>query len=305
MARNRVPRLLPFALGLLATLAPMAPARAEGVIERAARSGELVLVGIPDTPPLLDDNRQGEIRGYAMAVARWIKDELSQALGRPLKLRFEAVATAMDVGERIGTGKADLACGVPFTWARDMQFDYSLPIGLSGLRLLAPAGRFDGSPARLRGQRIGVVANSLAETELKGARTGAVVVTFPSLSEAVSGLINGSVQGVVGDSLVLMGLARAQGARGMVLTPDQPYERYAIGCLLQENDSAFRNLVNLAIARLMQGYLDGNPKAVETVERWLGPDSAAALPPERIRTYFETVMLGVEAIRPLPTPGGG
>ncbi|MFM7087903.1 MAG: extracellular substrate binding-like orphan protein GrrP [Cyanobium sp.] len=282
----------------------MAQARAEGVIERVARSGELVLVGIPDNPPLLDDNRKGENRGYAVAVARWIKDELSTAIGRPVKLRVEAVASASELGERIGAGRADLACGVPFTWARDMQFDFSLPIGLSGLRLLAPAGRFDGSLARLRGQRIAVVADSLAESELRGAGSGAVLVPYPNLSEAVTALSGGRVQGVVGDSLMLAGLAREQGVKGLALTPDQPYERYALACMLLENDSAFRNLVNLAIARLLQGYIDGDPRAVESVERWVGPGSTVALPPERIRTYFETVLLGVEAIRPLPARGG-
>ncbi|MFZ0408336.1 MAG: extracellular substrate binding-like orphan protein GrrP [Cyanobium sp.] len=293
-------RLLPAALTLLAALAPMAQARAEGVVDRVARSGELVLVGIPEVSPLFSLNAKGEPEGYGVAVARQVGKELSVAVGRPVTLRFLPVQDGAALGQSIASGKADLACGIPFTWERDAQLDYSLPIGLSGLRLLAPAGRLDGSPASLKGRRIGVVADSLAATELQGLQPQAIAVPFPGLGAAVAALKAGSVEGVIGDSLLLASLSRGQGAPAFALTPEEPYERFSVACLLPENDSAFRNLVNLAIARLLQGYLDGTPEAVAAIDRWIGPGSSLNLPADRIRTYFESVMLGVEALRPLP-----
>ncbi len=300
MPRNPVSRLLPATLSLLAALAPMAQARAEGVVDRVARSGELVLVGIPEASPLLSLNAKGEPQGYGVTVARQISTELSTAVGRPVTLRFVAVKDGAALGQSIASGKADLACGVPFTWERDQQLDFSLPIGLSGLRLLAPAGRLDGSPASLSGRRIGVVADSLAATELQGMQPKAIAVPFPSLAAAVAALRAGSVQGVIGDTLMLASLARAQGGPAFALTPQEPYERFAVACLLPENDSAFRNLVNLAIARLLQGYLDGTPESVAAIDRWIGPGSTLNLPADVIRTYFETVLIGVEALRSLP-----
>jgi len=298
--RNPLFRLLPATLSLLAALAPMAQARAESVVDRVARSGELVLVGIPEVSPLLSLDAKGQPQGYGVAVARQISTELSAAVGRPVTLRFVAVKDGAALGQSIASGKADLACGVPFTWERDQQLDFSLPIGLSGLRLLAPAGRLDGSPASLSGRRIGVVADSLAATELQGVQPQAIAVPFPSLAAAVAALRAGSVQGVIGDTLVLASLARAQSGPAFALTPEEPYERFAVSCLLPENDSAFRNLVNLAIARLLQGYLDGTPASVAAIDRWIGPGSTLNLPADLIRTYFETVLLGVEALRPLP-----
>ncbi len=288
------------ALGLLALLAPGARARAEGVVERVARTGQLVLVGDPAQPPLLSRDGRGQPQGFGVEVARRIAAELGTAVGRPVSLRFHAVADPAALGQRIATGQADLACGVPFSWERDMMVDYSLPIGLSGLRLLAPAGRFDGAPAALAGRSIGVVRDSLAETELRGMQPAARVVPLPTLAAAVTALQAGQVEGVIGDSTLLAGLVAARGATGLALTPELPYERFAVACLVPENDSAFRNLVNLAIARLLQDYLDGRPAALAAVDRWLGPGSALQLPQERIRAYFETVLLGVEAIRPLP-----
>lgn len=303
--RSRFARwLLPGGMALLAGLMPAAGARADGVIDRVARSGELVLVGDPDQAPMLSLDDQGQPLGYGMEVAKRIAAELAMAVGRPVRLRFDAVDDPAELGQRLVGGQADLACGVPFTWERDITLDYSLPFGLSGLRLLAPAGRLDGSPQALAGQRIGVVANSLAETELRGIQPAARPVGFRDLSQAVEALRAGSVDGVIGDSTLLTGLGAGGKGAALVQTPSEPYERYAVACLVPENDSAFRNLVNLAIARLLQGYLDGQSEAVSAIDRWVGPGSALNRSPEQIRNYFEAVLLGVEALRPLPAQAG-
>jgi polar amino acid transport system substrate-binding protein len=167
------------------------------------------------------------------------------------------------------------------------------------VRLLAPSSRFDGSPAALAGRRIGVVRQSLGETELRGMQPKAKPVAFDNLKAAVAAMQAGSVDGVIGDTIVLAGLVRQQGLPGLALSPDFPYEAYGVSCVLAENDSAFRNVVNLAIARLLQGYLDGQPDTVTAVNRWLGPASALGLPESAIRASFEAVLLGVETIRPV------
>ncbi|QPN62367.1 extracellular substrate binding-like orphan protein GrrP [Synechococcus sp. CBW1004] len=296
-------RILPAALLLATALAPVGSARAEGVVQRVVRSGQLVLAGPSDAPPLLSTNANGDAQGYAAEIARLVQAELTQIIGKPVQLRFEAVATTADQINRVAGGKADLACGVPFSWAQDASsVDFTLPIGLSGLRLLAPSGRFDGSPAGLSGRRIGVAAGSLGQSQLLGMQPKAVAVPFPSAAAAVNALIAGQVDGVIGDSLLLRSLARKRNATNLVLTPEQSYQHYAVSCVVPENDSAFRDVVNLAIARLMQAYLDGAAEAVALVHRSVGPDSSVAIPPETIRIYFENVMFGVEPIRPLP-PG--
>ena len=276
------------------------PARAEGILERIARSGELVLTGYPDLPPLLTTGDRGQPAGYAVVVADRIVAELSQALGRPVKLRFVPASDPAALVASIASGKADLACGFPFSWERDMQVDHSLAIGLSGLRLLTPAGRLDGSPASLAGRRIGVVRASLAEGELLGMQPQAKAVPFNSLQAAVAALQAGQVEGVMGDSIVLAGLAQSRGLKGVVLAPELPYEVYGVSCLVPPDASNYRHLVNLAILRLLQGYLEGDAQAVGAINRWLGPGSAVGIPQARLEAIFEGVLIGVEAIRPLP-----
>ena len=294
--------LASLSLGLALVPASVPAAQAEGVLDRVARTGTLQLEGTADQPPLLSLDGQGRPQGYAVLVADRVAALLSQALGRPVQLGFQNVSDPAQLAARLGSGQSDLACGVMFTWARENTLDFTLPIGVSGLRLLAPAGRFTGAPEALAGRRIGVLAGSLAETELRGMQPAAKPVTFPDLPAALTALTGGQVEGVIGDASLLAGLVRQRGLRGLALLPDMPYERYAVACAVPENDSAYRDLVNRAIAQLLQGYVDGEPQTVAAVDRWLGPGSALNLPQDRIRGVFDGLLMGVEALRPLP-PG--
>lgn len=275
--------------------------RAEGVLPRVARSGQLQLVGLPNQPPILSLDGQGQPHGYAVVVAERVRALLAQTLGRPVRLNFQASGgDGEQVYQSLQNGSADLACGVPFSWARAATVDFSVPIGVSGLRLLAPAGRFSGDPQGLGGRRIGVVRDSLAENELRGMQPAATVVPFGGLGEAVAALGGGAVDGVIGDTVLLKGLVQQRGLSSYALTPEAPYERYGLVCAMPDNTSAFRNLVNLAITRLQQDYIDGDPRTVALVDRWLGPGSAINLPQNQIRTIFDNLLMGVEALRPVP-----
>ncbi|EDY39085.1 putative ABC transporter, solute binding protein [Cyanobium sp. PCC 7001] len=287
-------------LGLALTAAAGCPAWAGGVVERVARSGELVLVGPSGVPPLLSREGQGPPQGYGVLVAERIAAALAKAVGRPVALRFEAEPDLAATGARVVAGTADLACGVPFSWEADMTVDFSLPIGVSGLKLLAPAGRLDGNPAGLARRRLAVVRGSLAASELRGFQPQAVAVPVNTLREGLDALQTNAVEGVIGDATLLAALASGAESADLRLVPEVPYESYAVACLLPENDSAFRNLVDLAIARLLQGYVDGRPEDVAAVDRWIGPGSAADLPQALIRDQFQALLMGREAIRPLP-----
>lgn len=287
-------------VALPAAAQPPAP-RASGVLEQISRSGQLRLIGPADSPPMLSVDAKGQPQGYGALVAERIAALMARALGKPVRLVYEAVSDSEQLSQRLGEGKADLACSLPFTWARDEVVDFTMPIGVSGLRLLAPAGRFNGSPAGLAGRRIGVLRESLGDTQLRGMQPRAQVLPYGDLAAAVRALAAGQVEGVIGDSALLAGLVREQGLKGMTLTPEHPYLRYAVACAVPENNSLFRSLANRAIAQLQQGYVDNNPADVAAVNRWLGPGSALNLNPDQIRGVFDVLLLGVEPLRPAPS----
>ncbi len=287
------------------TLALAAPlqARAETVVERAARTGVITMGGRTDLIPYVFQNERKELVGYAIDVARLIEAELSTYLNRPVRVVFEPVTDADSLFRQVSRGDLDLACGAQFTWEREMFVDFSVPFSLSGIRVLTRSGGPEGSADGLKGRRIAAVPGSLGESAIRQLRPGAEVRAVSSLEDGFERLRSGRVDGVAGDSILLAGEAQRAGGQGFELVPPEPLARYAVGCILPENNSTFRNLVNLAIARLIQGYVVGDPDATSTVNRWLGPEGILQLPPELIRSYFQTVLLSHEPIRlPATTP---
>jgi polar amino acid transport system substrate-binding protein len=298
--RNRL-RWLPLAAGLALALAPLA-ASAETVLEKALRTGELVMVGTTDSPPLLTLNPKGEPVGYAIEVGRRIDAELSAQLGGKVQIRFVPVANTAAMVQAVASGGAALACGVPFSWEREMVVDYSMPIGLSGLRLLTTNAAIDGSPASMAGRRIATVSGSLGATAIKTLQPAAKEVSVESLDAAMTALQQGKVDGVLGDSNVLAGLRKARNLSTARLLPDDPYATYGVGCILPENSSDFENVVNLAIAKLQAGYLEGRPDALASVDPWVGPNGVLGIPTDRIRTFFQSSLLSREALLLIPAP---
>ncbi|AFY29902.1 extracellular substrate binding-like orphan protein GrrP [Cyanobium gracile] len=303
--RSRRGRAL--ALGSLACLCSLGlPARAaEAVLEQAAKTGEVLMVGPADSPPLIRMGPKGEPEGYAIDLARRIDRQLKAELGESVRIRFAPVDNTGVTVEAVASGRAGLACGVPFSWEREKLVDFSLPIGLSGLRLLTRSGGLDGSPASLAGQPIAVVEGSLGAGFLGSLQPSAKAVSFPTLPQAVTALEQKKVAGVLGDANVLAGLRHERRLSGVALVPEQPYVSYGVGCIVPENNSRLLNVVNLAIASLFQGYLEGRPDAVASVAPWFGPTGVLAVPSERMRAFFESVLIsreGLQLVAPAPAP---
>ncbi len=272
------------------------PARAESVIEQAARTGELTMAGPVTVPPYASLDSKKVLQGYAIDLAKLIASEVSTYLGRPVKINFQRQDDPVAVFQGVSQGSIDFTCGMAFTWQREMLVDYTLPIGLSGIRLLTNTG-IDGSPASLAGLRVAVVTNSLGQTLLPQLNAKATPVVFPNLQAATDAFFAGKVKGVLGDSVLLANLVPPAKTAGLALVPSQGYVRYGVSCIVPENNSTFRNLVNLAIARLQQAYLNGDAEATATVNRWFGPDSTMGLPPELIKAFFESVLISHEQIQ--------
>ncbi|WP_254975612.1 extracellular substrate binding-like orphan protein GrrP [Cyanobium sp. Lug-B] len=292
----------------LCALGAVVPVRAaDAVLEQAAKSGEVLMVGPADSPPLIRMGPKGEPEGYAVDLARRIDRQLKAELGESVRIRFAPVDNTSITVEAVASGRAGLACGVPFSWEREKLVDFSLPIGLSGLRLLTRSGGLDGSPASLAGQPIAVVEGSLGAGFLGSLEPTARAVRFPNLPQAVTSLEQNKVAGVLGDANVLAGLRHERKLSGVALVPEQPYVSYGVGCIVPENNSRLLNVVNLAIASLFQGYLEGRPDAVASVAPWFGPTGVLAVPSERVRAFFESVLISREGLQlgasaPAPRP---
>ena len=258
--------------------------------QNAVNTGKLRAVVIGDALPMVRKTDTG-FDGLSFVVLGAIRDQLSaeQSEDQPAVTLTTANAADVESGlEMIRSGKADIACGVGFSWERQKQFDYTLPFASSGIRLLAPS-TIDGTPKSLRGQTIGVVENSVAASVLANNVQDVSFKSFATPADALKALEKGDVKLLAGDSLWLRA-NQNQAAPDDVIVPAVPYARAAIGRIVGEASSSLLDTGNIAIGRLLQAYVDGNPDARKEINAWIGQDSAIGLTDEQISHYYRLVL---------------
>jgi polar amino acid transport system substrate-binding protein len=291
-------KLLIALLGLVfATVLPR-PALAETVMEKVARTGILTVGSRTDTVPYAYVNDKQELVGYSVDVLELIKKEVQERVGgREVTLQLREITDVKDVIPAMRSGDIDIACNTQFTWERDEYVDFSIAYSLSGIRLLTKTGSpISGTPVSLVDKRIGVVRDTLGESIIKSIQPRAKVVYFKGADDLLSALKQGTIDAIAGDTVILAGNAVKDDPKAYQLVPTEPYARYGVACMIPEDNSTFQNAVNQSIAKMIQGYVDGDKKYVEMVNKWVGPEGIVPIPEELIRGYFRTVQLSREQI---------
>jgi polar amino acid transport system substrate-binding protein len=286
------------ALSLIGTIALAAPVWAETVIEKVARTGVLTVGTRIDTVPYAYVNDRQELVGYSIDVLNLIKQQLEEQLGKEITLQIVVEEEFTDRIPQIVNREVDISCQTAFTWERDRLVDFSLSYSISGIRLLVPRdSKLDGSPDSLIGKRIGIAPNNVAEATMKLVQPQATLVPVQDVEDGFKSLDEGKIDALAGDTVILAGTALKRNPDNYRLTPtEDPYARYGIACMVPENDSSFLDLVNYSIVKLMQGYLTGEKRSVEMVNRSFGPEGLVPLPPELIRDFFQTIIITREQI---------
>jgi polar amino acid transport system substrate-binding protein len=297
MSKNLMPKKLWITLlGLLAGMGLATGANAETVVEKAARTGTITMGGRVDIIPFSYINDQKELVGYSLDIGNLVEQEVSEYLGKPVTVKYQQVDDFTELLPKVRSGEIDLACNTQFTWQREMFVDFSISYGLSGIRLLTKTGGLKGDPDSLVGKRVAVLSNTLGVAIIKNLQPKAILVPVSGIDAGIDALVAGKVDAVAGDSAILAGNIQRVSSTGYELVPAVPYSRYAVGCMVSENNSTFRNLVNLAIAKMLQGYVAGEPKYTAIVDKWLGPKGILELPSELIKDYFQLVLLTHEQV---------
>ena len=279
------------ALGAVALLSacsgqPSAESEAPKAPEQSSATGTLKAVIFENDKPLVQANGDS-VEGLAIEVLNQIRGEAG------LSEVSYTRATSVDEGlESVSSGKADIACGVPFTWERAKTFSYSLPFAIGGTRLLAAAG-IDGTPESLEGIKVAVVEDSAAAKVLGNVVPEAELTPFKTPAEALAALNDNTVQALGGGSLWL---AANKGDSNTMLVPVRPYGRSGIGCIVKQDNGKLLASANLAIGQMMQAYVDGDAGSREEINRWIGPDSSVKLSEATISGLYSMMLASTAEI---------
>ena len=281
-------RLAPIAVAT-ALVAPLAWA-----MPAAADSTTLKAVVFDDVKPLYMQSDAG-YAGLGVDVLEQIRMQ-----ARRRKVEYTSARSVKDGLNAVITGKADIACGVAFTWERSTQLSYTLPFGVGGTRLLTAGDTsVDGTPASLSDKTVGVVKDSASAKVLKSVVPGITLKAYDTPAQALAAFNGGDVPILGGGTLWL---AANSSPDTTALLPLRPYGRSGIGCIVSQNNGRLLSKANLAIGQMMQAYMDGDAGTRHMVERWIGPDSNVGLSREAIRSLYGLILTVTAELSTTVTP---
>ena len=248
----------------------------------AAESTTLKAVIFEDVKPLYQKTDAG-YEGFGVDVLEQIRMQ-----ARRRKVQYSSANSVKEGLNAVITGKADIACGVAFTWARSTQVNYTLPFAIGGTRLLmASDTKVDGTPDSLSGQTVGVVKDSPASRVLKNVAPEVNLKPYNTPAEALAAYNSGDVAILGGGTLWL---AANSSQETSALLPFRPYGRSGIGCIVNQNNGKLLSKANIAIGQMMQAYMDGDAGTRHMVERWIGPESSVGLTRIGIESLYSLIL---------------
>ena len=238
----------------IAALWIMVGAASAATLEQIAQNKTVRIAYRDDAPPFSYKGKGGQPAGYVIDLCGAVVKKLAEQLKLPTLDIVYVPVTAVDRFDAIAKGKADILCEpTTQTLARRDQVDFSIPTFVDGAGLMI---RGDGphSLAALAGKKIGVLAGTTTETELrnslKDAGINAEVIPANTHEDGLAMLDDGKVSAYFADRAILVFLAQQSAAPGKLLLADNylTIEPYALA--LPRGDENFRLAVDRALSHI-------------------------------------------------------
>ena len=230
--------------------------------------------------------------GLAVDVLKAIQNEQTGD-SASTELSYQEVSSVSEAKDALSSGKANIVCGVGFSWKRSKQINYTLPFAVGGMRLLTTAD-VDGTPESMKGQEIGVITGTIPASLVESQLPDAKVKNYDSPDAALEALKNGVINTVAGGAL--WSKANMADIPGSRMVPDRPYGRAGVGCAVTHGNDDLLATGNLAIGQLLQGYVDGEEESTRIINASIGPDSPVGLEADKIAAYYNSVLGTVAGI---------
>jgi polar amino acid transport system substrate-binding protein len=247
-------------------------ARAGAVWERILRTGEIRLAADNDTAPFSYVEGGRPVKGFSIDIAESIRVAAERVAGRPLVFR-PTFLEFEDRLEAIADGSADLDCSqyTP-TWERHKRVDFSIPFMLSAYEIALDRNKLDGALKDFAGMRVALEGGWYMEDVLRRKWSRATFVITDSLHDSFVQLERGEVDAVF-DSAVAIRAQMRQSPRRDALQVFSPQDRdmtEPIACMVPQNDSEWRRVVDQAIGGLLVGLEHQRGGYALIHARWFG-----------------------------------
>jgi polar amino acid transport system substrate-binding protein len=297
LAPLKLASLLLGTLGTLAWLGVQPLAQAGEVLQHIEQTATLTAGVRKDAIPFGYVDEQGEWVGYSLDILELIRQSLSDRLGRPISLTLVEV-TPQNRFELVETGAIQIECGTTtFTWAREERVDFSLSYFPNGTQMLVPADSEIWSIPSLAGQRIGAIPNTTNDNAIRSLQPQAQMVAVADRYEGFRQLQQGTIDGFASDGITLEGLRRlSENPEAWEVVPDLPFVLESYACMVPQDESEWRDLVNITLTGFMQGVVGGDGEMAAIYDRWFGETGVTPYSRELVTNYFFSIVNVLEWI---------
>ena len=271
---------------------------AEPILQRIERTGTIRAGAWKDAKPFGYVNEKGEWVGYSIDIMRVIQSQVETALDKPIKLELVEVDT-QNFLDHVRDRKVDISCGpTSFTWNRERYIDFSISYFVTGTQVLVKKGVTIDSVEELKTKRIGVEANTTNEAVLKTLAPDLQVIVVNSRSDGFAKLQQGVIDGYAGDGILLEALKNSapNPEEWDIIPNDELVHLEAYACVLPQDDSHWRDLVNYSILRVIQGYIIEDPEFSKMFAGWFGEQGVSPYPEAILQDYFQGILDSKERI---------
>lgn len=285
-------------LTLLLTATSQSPSWAGQILEKIKETGVITAGTRKDAIPFGYVDEQGKWVGYSIDVLEIIRQDVEQKLGKPIKLKLVEV-TPQNRFDKVKNREIDIECASStFTWERDQFVDFTVSYFASGTKILRKKGSNLGTIESLAGRRIGVIPNTTNEQAIKLQQPAAQIIPIKDRNEGLNKLKKGEIDAIAGDGIVLQGLRlENNNADSFEVVPEFPYVYEAYACMIPEDESAWRGMVNYSLVKFMEGIISDQPQQVAIYETWFGEEKGVSpYSREAINDYFQGIVDGYEWI---------
>lgn len=255
-------------LVLSVLLAPWA--QAGDTLDRVVENKVLVVGMSGDQPPMNMKNRQGELMGFDVDLAK----ALANAMHADLKLSPMPFG---DLSKALEAGKIDMiVSGMAITAERSRSASFVGPYMMSGKSILATRAAIEeiaSGGIAATDVKLAALKNSTSASFVLEAAPNATLVEVANYEEAIEMVTSGAVAGMVADAPVCQLQVLRNPDAGLV-TLDKPLTVEPFGIAVASDDPQFLNLVR----NYLRAY-EGTGLLTKLRQKWLENSSwVAALP---------------------------
>ena len=286
------------ALTLLLTATSQSASWAGEILEKIKQTGVITAGTRKDAIPFAYVNEKGEWVGYSIDVLETIRQDVEEKLGKPIKLKLVEV-TPQNRFDKVKNKEIDIECASStFTWKRDEIVDFSVSYFASGTKIFRKKSSDLGTIDSLAGRKIGVIPNTTNEQAIKIQQPAAILIPIKDRTEGLEKLKKGEIEAIAGDGIVLQGLLlETTNGTQFEVVPEFPYMYEAYACMIPEDESAWRGMVNYSLVKFMEGIISDQPQQVEIYEKWFGEETGVTpYSREAINDYFQGIVDSYEWI---------